>query len=79
MMELQAKIVEHDETRQKALIKSLTHYPKVVARAVGGQIHVLYEGGERDIGVFHEIMSICENNLCCMFQLEQKKGGAHYG
>lgn len=72
MMELQAKIVEHDETRQKALIKSLTHYPKVVARSVGGQIHVLYEGGERDIGVFHEIMSICENNLCCMFQLTQK-------
>lgn len=72
MLELQAKIVEEDDKKRDDIIKSLGRFEKVIIRVVNDQIQIIFEGGEKEIGAFAEIMRICEISKCHMFRIRQR-------
>lgn len=71
-LEFTARICEKDEQRRSDLYSKLSAYPVGVIIA-GDTIEVNYTGGDGAMGLFMEIVGICEMCECRMFKLSTKR------
>lgn len=71
LLELNAKISEHDDEKRAELFEVLSYYPVKVIET-NGLIEVSYEGNQKDMDLCVEIMHICELCPCHMFRLRTR-------
>lgn len=67
-MKLQAKIIEEDVEKRRAILKAFNYYG-VSFNLYDDQISIDFSGNKQQTYIFAELIRICEDSRCTSFRI----------